>query len=221
MASAPVGHPPPFPWATHDRGRQRREPRGTDRRARSWPGRTGGRRADGGVRAGGATDRRRHVHAAERQAGRHRGPQGDVAYVAARTCTCRWRPARGESMRLTKVNRCLLRWWPLVPSRETGSLRKGPVGGGIGSQNSGGGRPLLAGRLERVGERRGGVSDGRVGRHDLGQAVAGAGGIELLDCRIEARPEFVWTASSRSGAQLIWRSRALGTLDRSPGKPSF
>jgi hypothetical protein len=37
---------------------------------------------------------------------------------------------------------------------------------------------LLAGRLERIGERRGGVSDGRVGGHDLAQAVAGAGGVE-------------------------------------------
>ena len=60
---------------------------------------------------------------------------------------------------------------------------------------------LLGGRLERIGECGGGVSDGRVGRHDLGEAVAG--GVELLACCIETRQELVWTAPSRPGAQLI------------------
>ena len=87
--------------------------------------------------------------------------------------------------------------------RETGSLARTCLDAGCssadGRQSSGGGRPLLAGRLERVGERRGGVSDGPVGRDDLGQAVAGAGCVELLDGCIEARPELVWTAPSRSG----------------------
>jgi hypothetical protein len=61
--------------------------------------------------------------------------------------------------------------------------------------------------------------NGRPPQGALGRGVSPRGRVEPLDCGIEARPELVWTAPSRPRAQLIWRSRALRTLDRSPGKP--
>ena len=76
-------------------------------------------------------------------------------------------------------------------------------------------------RVQASNARPGGLRDGRVGRHEIGQAVACAGVVEPLDGGVKARPQLLRTASPGPRAQLVRRPRALRPFDRTPGKPGL
>jgi hypothetical protein len=79
---------------------------------------------------------------------------------------------------------------------------------------------LLAGCLERVGQGRGGLRDCRIGRHEIGQAVARAGLVETLDRDVKSRPQLLRATSPGAGTQLVGWPRPLRSLHRTPGKPA-
>ena len=58
---------------------------------------------------------------------------------------------------------------------------------------------LLSNRLECVGQGPGGLRDRRIGRHEIGQAVARAGPVEALDSDVEGRPQLLRATSPVPG----------------------
>jgi hypothetical protein len=53
----------------------------------------------------------------------------------------------------------------------------------------------FVGGLERIGQRTGGLGNRRVGRHEIGQAVARAGVVETLDGGVKAHPQLLRATS--------------------------
>ena len=58
---------------------------------------------------------------------------------------------------------------------------------------------LLAGGVERVGQRRGGVGDGPVAGDDVGEAVSGARGVQAPHGFVKAQPQLVGPRRPVSG----------------------
>jgi hypothetical protein len=75
---------------------------------------------------------------------------------------------------------------------------------------------LLPRDLQCVGQLRGGLGYCGVGVDDVAQVVTGAGMVEPLHCRVEARPQLGWAATAGPGSQLVGRARAFGVGDGSP-----
>jgi hypothetical protein len=78
---------------------------------------------------------------------------------------------------------------------------------------------LLAGGFERVSQRARCLRHRAVGRNDGSQALTRPRAVELVDGRVEVRPQLMRSASPGARTQLIRRPRALRPLDRTPRKP--